>query len=70
MNNAGGIFDTRIKTVDGIELTFALNHLGYFLLTNLLLEMLRAAPAARIVSVSSQAHRYGTMDFKDLGYEK
>jgi len=70
VNNAGGIFNTRTTAVDGIELTFALNHLAYFLLTNLLLEMLRAAPAARIVSVSSQAHQYGTLDFEDLGYEE
>ena len=70
INNAGGIFNTRTTTADGIELTFALNHLAYFLLTNLLLDLLRAAPAARIVSVSSQAHQFGTMDFGDLGYEK
>jgi NAD(P)-dependent dehydrogenase (short-subunit alcohol dehydrogenase family) len=69
VNNAGGIFDTRTTTIDGIELTFALNHLAYFLLTDLLLEMLRNAPAGRIVSVSSQAHQYGTLDFADLGYE-
>ncbi|MCX6134258.1 MAG: SDR family oxidoreductase [Ignavibacteriales bacterium] len=69
VNNAGGIFDRRILTVDGIELTLALNHLGYFLLTNLLLEMLRAAPSARIVNVSSQAHQFGTMKFSDIQYE-
>lgn len=69
VNNAGGIFDTRILTVDGFELTLALNHLGGFLLTNLLLEMLRAAPSARIVNVSSQAHQFGTMKFGDIQYE-
>jgi NAD(P)-dependent dehydrogenase (short-subunit alcohol dehydrogenase family) len=58
------------KSADGIELTFALNHLGYFLLTNLLLDVLRAAPSARIVNVSSQAHQYGTMEFGDIGYER
>lgn len=70
VNNAGGIFDKRILTVDGIELTLALNHLAYFLLTNLLLEMLRAAPSARVISVSSQAHQFGRMEFGDLGYEQ
>jgi retinol dehydrogenase-14 len=69
VNNAGGIFDTRMLTVDGIELTLALNHLASFLLTSLLIEMLRAAPAGRVVSVSSQAHQFGTLEFGDLGYE-
>jgi len=70
VNNAGGIFDKRILTFDGLELTFALNHLAYFLLTNLLLEILKAAPAGRVVNVSSQAHRYGSMEFDDPGFEK
>lgn len=69
VNNAGGVFDTRVLTVDGIELTLALNHLAYFLLTDLLMGMLQAAPSARVVSVSSQAHQFGTMKFGDLGYE-
>jgi len=70
VNNAGGIFDKRILTVDRLELTFALNHLAYFLLTNLLLEILKAAPAGRVVNVSSQAHRYGSLEFDDPGFEK
>jgi NAD(P)-dependent dehydrogenase (short-subunit alcohol dehydrogenase family) len=70
VNNAGGIFGKRVLTVDGLELTFALNHLAYFLLTNLLLEILKAAPAGRVVNVSSQAHRYGSMEFDDPGFEK
>ena len=69
VNNAGGIFERRMLTVDGIEMTLALNHLACFLLTNLLLEMLSASPSARVVSVSSQAHYYGTMELGDLGYE-
>ena len=70
INNAGGIFGKRIMTADGIELTFALNHLAYFLLTNLLIAELKAAPAARIINVSSNAHGYGTIAFDDLGLEK
>ena len=70
VNNAGGIFGKRILTVDRLELTFALNHLAYFLLTNLLLEILKAAPAGRVVNVSSQAHRYGSLEFDDPGFEK
>lgn len=70
VNNAGGIHPTRTVTVDGIETTFAVNHLAYFLLANLLLAHLKASPAARIVNVTSQAHRYGRMFFDDLGLEK
>jgi retinol dehydrogenase 12 len=66
VNNAGAIFITRKETVDGIERTFALNHLGYFLLTHLLLDALKASTPARIVSVSSSAHYSGNMDFNDL----
>jgi NAD(P)-dependent dehydrogenase (short-subunit alcohol dehydrogenase family) len=56
--------------VDGIEATFAVNHLGYFLLTNLLLDLLVKSAPARVVTVSSVGHRRGTLDFDDLGYEK
>ena len=57
LNNAGAIFSDRRESVDGYELTFATNHLNYFLLTNLLLDVLRASAPARIVNVSSDAHR-------------
>lgn len=70
VNNAGAIFWNRQKTAEGIEKTFALNHLNYFLLTNLLLDRLRAAPAARIVNVASRAHVGAKIDFDDLGSEK
>ena len=70
VNNAGGIFDQRKETVDGLEYTFALNHLSYFLLTNLLLDSLKQADQARVVSVSSEAHRIGNLDFDDLEYKK
>ena len=56
LNNAGAIFLSDRRSVEGIEMTFALNHLSYFLLTSLLLEHLRKAPQARIINVSSCAH--------------
>lgn len=66
VNNAGAIFNRRETTADGLERTFALNHMGYFLLTALLQEkLLRSAPA-RIVNVASEAHRSATLDFSDL----
>ena len=57
LNNAGAIYTTRTLSVDGIELTWALDHLSYFLLTNLLLGALKAASAARVVNVSSAVHQ-------------
>jgi NAD(P)-dependent dehydrogenase (short-subunit alcohol dehydrogenase family) len=66
VNNAGGFFLKRQESSDGIELTFALNHLNYFLLTNLLLDLLKASAPARIVNVSSGAHNGGRIDFEDL----
>lgn len=56
INNAGAIFLSRRTSVDGIEMTFALNHLGYFLLTTLLLDLLEASAPARIINVSSSSH--------------
>lgn len=70
INNAGGVNKERRLTVDGIETTFAVNHLGYFLLTNLLLDRIIQSAPARIVTVASAAHRSGTLDFDDLGYER
>ncbi len=70
VNNAGMVAPKRVLTVDGIESTFATNHLGYFLLTNLLLDMVVASAPARIVNVSSIASRRGKIDFEDLGYER
>jgi NAD(P)-dependent dehydrogenase (short-subunit alcohol dehydrogenase family) len=65
VNNVGAWIQRRSLSADGIEKTFALNHLGYFLLTGLLLEKLRSAPAARIVNVSSMAHRGPQVDLDD-----
>lgn len=70
INNAGAIFMQRETTAEGIEKTFALNHLNYFLLTNLLLDRLRAAPRARVVNVASGAHVGAELDFDDLECER
>jgi retinol dehydrogenase 14 len=70
INNAGVFSSKRITTADGIEMTFAVNHLAYFLLTNLLLDVLKASAPSRIVNVSSGDHSNGTIDFDDLQGEK
>jgi retinol dehydrogenase 14 len=70
VNNAGGVNKARRLTADGIESTFAVNHLGPFLLTNLLLDLVVKSAPARIVTVASIGHRRGTIDFDDLGYER
>ena len=66
VNNVGGYWNTRHTTDDGLERTFALNHLAPFLLTNLLLHRLARAQAARVVMVSSNAQAMGRIDFDDL----
>jgi len=66
VNNVGGSWATRHVTVDGLEHTFAVNHLAAFLLTSLLLNRLKASAPARIVNVSSNAQSLGTIDFDDL----
>jgi NAD(P)-dependent dehydrogenase (short-subunit alcohol dehydrogenase family) len=70
INNAGIIPRQRETTVDGLEMQFAVNHLAYFLLTNLLLPQLRAASPSRIICVSSGAHTHASIDFKDLQAER
>jgi NAD(P)-dependent dehydrogenase (short-subunit alcohol dehydrogenase family) len=71
INNAGARFSSRLLSADGYEMTFALNHLGYFLLTNLLLDELKRSGRARIINVASGAH-WGCpgIDFDDLQGEK
>jgi NAD(P)-dependent dehydrogenase (short-subunit alcohol dehydrogenase family) len=69
INNAGAVFARRELTVDGIEKTFAVNHLAPFLLTNLLLDLVAASPAGRVVNVASQTHA-SKIDFANLQSEK
>ncbi|PYV14070.1 MAG: short-chain dehydrogenase [Acidobacteria bacterium] len=66
INNAGAIFNTRQVTEDGLELTFATNHMSYFVMTHGLRERLAASAPARIVNTSSRAHRRARIDFNDL----
>jgi NAD(P)-dependent dehydrogenase (short-subunit alcohol dehydrogenase family) len=70
VNNAGALLMDRQVTKDGYEATFATNHLGYFLLTELLLDAVKKASGSRIVNVASEAHQRGTIDFDDLMSEK
>lgn len=70
LNNAGLLSTSFSETVDGIETTLAVNHLAGFLLTNLLLDRLKGSGPARIVSVSSEAHRFGTLDLDDLEFRR
>ncbi len=70
VNNVGGYWDTRHVTADGLEHTFALNHLAPFLLTDLLLERLKQSAPARVVTVASGAHTMGRIDFDDLQGER
>lgn len=66
VNNAGGFFLWHQESADGIEMTFALNHLGYFLLTDLLLDVIMASAPARIINVSSGSHLRAKIDFDEL----
>lgn len=66
VNNAGGFFLTRQVSADSIEMTWALNHLSYFLLTNLLLDRLKDSAPARVVNVASNSHFKQKLDFDDL----
>lgn len=70
INNAGGFFGARQTTLDGLEMTFAVNHLAYFLLTLLLLPTLESTPGARIVNVSSAAQGRARLNLNDLQGEQ
>jgi NAD(P)-dependent dehydrogenase (short-subunit alcohol dehydrogenase family) len=70
VNNAGVFLPKRFTTVDGIEYTFAVNHLAPFLVTNLLFEGIKASSPSRIITTSSVAHRGAHINFDDLQFEK
>lgn len=70
INNAGAFYQSRQLSADGIEMTFALNHMAPFVLTNLLLNQLRASAPARIINVSSAAHQSASIDFDDIQFAK
>ncbi len=70
VNNAGALFGDRQVTSEGLERTFALNHMAYFALTAALLDLLRASAPARVVTVSSQAARGGRIEISDLQMER
>jgi retinol dehydrogenase-14 len=70
VNNAGAYNSDRKLTVDGYETTFEVNHLGYFMLTVELLDLLKSSAPARVVNVSSEAHRSARINFDDLNLEK
>ena len=70
VNNAGLAFSDRHLSVDGIEMTFAVNHLGYFLLSNLLLDNLKASSSGRIINVASSTHTQGKLNLDDPGFKQ
>lgn len=70
VNNAGALFNRRMVSPDGLEMTFAVNHMAYFVLTAGLARTLAQSPAARIVSTASGAHRGAKLDFGDLQSER
>ncbi|GGM29920.1 short-chain dehydrogenase [Paraliobacillus quinghaiensis] len=70
INNAGVILPGRHETTDGFELQFGVNHLGHFLLTNLLLDLMTSSTPARIIVVSSGAHKIGKIHFDDINLTK
>ena len=70
LNNAGAVFMRRQLSVDGIEMTFAVNHLASFLLTALLLDTIKASSPARIINVSSNVHASGKIEFDNLQGER
>jgi NAD(P)-dependent dehydrogenase (short-subunit alcohol dehydrogenase family) len=70
INNAGAFYNSRLDTPYGVEMTLLVNHVAPFLLTNLLLDTLRHSAPARIVNVSSEAHRQGKLDFDDLEFRR
>jgi len=70
VNNAGGYFARRQETAEGREMTWALNHLNYFVLTNELLDILKASAPSRIVNVSSDAHQGSSLNLNDVEFKQ
>lgn len=70
INNAGAVYLNKQKTEDGLLIEMQTNHFGPFLLTNLLLPLLKSSAPSRIINVSSAAHNFGHLDFSDLNMEK
>ena len=70
LNNAGAMYWKRSESADGIERTFALNHLSYFTLTNLLLPLIKNSAPARIVNVASDAHKGAVINFDDVQFSQ
>ncbi|MBI1329875.1 MAG: SDR family NAD(P)-dependent oxidoreductase [Alphaproteobacteria bacterium] len=70
INNAGAMFSPRQVTADGLEMTFAVNHMAYFVVSNILLPNVEASGNGRIVSTASDAHRAAKLDFDDLQSER
>lgn len=70
INNAGGIFPERQESADGVELTFAINHLGHFQLTKELIPLLKKGDQPRIINVSSEAHKSGKPNWEDVAYKQ
>jgi retinol dehydrogenase 12 len=68
VNNAGAMFTNRQESADGFELTFALNHLAYFVLTRELWGLLAGTPGARVINTASAAHETGVVDLQDIAY--
>lgn len=70
INNAGGIFNKKHITKDGFELSLSANHLGHFLLTHHLMDLLLKSKSPKVINLSSEAHRAAKVNFEDLNYEK
>ncbi len=70
INNAGLMATPKQQTAQGFEMQFGVNHLGHYVFTGLLLDVLRATPGSRVVTISSQGHRMGKINFDDLNGEK
>lgn len=69
INNAGILAPQRVETIDGLEITFATNHMAYFILTNELLPLLKQSVQGRVVNVASEAHRMASMRWDDLQFK-